>query len=132
MRVLLDTHTCLWTLQGDPQLSATAYQVINETSNDAVLSVASLWEMAIKVRKGTLIVNADGRPFAEAILQDLRAAQIGLLNIAPKHVLAVSTLTIGAHKDPFDRLVAIQAIMEGIPLLSRDAQLDQYGVQRIW
>lgn len=132
MRVLLDTHTCLWTLQGDPQLSATAYRIINDVGNEAFLSVASLWEMAIKVCKGTLIVNTGGQPFAQAIMQDLRAAQIGLLGIAPHHALAVATLPLGGHKDPFDRLIAVQAFIEGIPLLSRDARLDQYGVERIW
>jgi len=132
MRVLLDTHTCLWTLQGDPQLSATAYQIINDVENVALLSVASLWEMAIKVRKGTLIVNTDGQPFAQAILQDLQAAQIEILDIAPSHALAVSTLPLGNHKDPFDRLIVAQAMLEGIPLLSRDSRLDRYGIQRIW
>lgn len=132
MRVLLDTHTCLWTLQGDSLLSATAYQIINDGENEALLSIASLWEMAIKVRKGTLIVSAGGQPFAQAILQDLQAARIGLLDIASSHALAVSTLPLGSHKDPFDRLIAVQARIEGIPLLSRDAQFDQYGVQRIW
>jgi PIN domain nuclease of toxin-antitoxin system len=79
MRVLLDTHTCLWALQGDPQLSVTAYRIINERENEILLSVASLWEMAIKVRKGSLIVNVGGQPFAQAILADLQAAEIGLL-----------------------------------------------------
>jgi len=132
MRVLLDTHTCLWTLQGDPRLSAAAYNVINDLGNEVVVSVASLWEMAIKVRKGTLIVRTGGQPFARAIVQDLLAARIGFLAITPNHALAVSTLPLGNHKDPFDRLIAVQAVMEGIPLLSRDTRLDQYGVQRIW
>lgn len=132
MRVLLDTHTCLWALQGDQLLSATAYQVINDGANEILLSVASLWEMVIKVRKGTLIVNTGGQPFAHAILQDLQTAQIGILDIAPRHALAVSTLPLGDHKDPFDRLIVVQAMQEGIPLLSLDARLDQYGIQRIW
>jgi PIN domain nuclease of toxin-antitoxin system len=132
MRVLLDTHTCLWALQGDPQLSVTAYRIINERENEILLSVASLWEMAIKVRKGSLIVNVGGQPFAQAILADLQAAEIGLLDITPHHALAVSTLPLSDHKDPFDRLIVVQAIREGIPILSRDTRLDQYGVQRIW
>jgi PIN domain nuclease of toxin-antitoxin system len=132
MRVLLDTHACLWALQGDSQLSATVSRIITDPGNEALLSVASLWEMAIKVRKGALIVNTGVQPFAQTILRDLRAARIGLLDIAPNHALAVSTLPLGDHKDPFDRLIAAQAMIEGMPLLSRDARLDQYGVQRIW
>jgi PIN domain nuclease of toxin-antitoxin system len=69
---------------------------------------------------------------AQAIMQDLRAAQIGLLNITPNHALAVAALPLGDHKDPFDRLIAVQAVIEEIPILSRDARLDQYGVERIW
>lgn len=132
MRVLLDTHPCLWTLQGDPQLSVTAYAVINDLDNEVLLSVASLWEMAIKVRKGGLVVHAGGQSFERTILRDLHAAQIGLLAIAPIHALAVSTLPLGEHKDPFDRLIAVQAMTEGIPLVSRDVQFDQYSVQRLW
>ncbi len=132
MRVLLDTHACLWALQGNSQLSATASRIITAPGNEALLSVASLWEMAIKVRKGTLIVDTGGQPFAQMILQDLRAARIGILDISPNHALAVSALLLGNHKDPFDRLIAMQAVMEGIPLLSRDTRLDQYGIQRIW
>ncbi|MDQ6833774.1 MAG: type II toxin-antitoxin system VapC family toxin [Chloroflexota bacterium] len=113
-------------------MSATASRIITDLGNEVLLSVASLWEMAIKVRKGTLIITSGEQPFAQAILQDLRAAQIGLLDITPNHALAVSALPLGNHKDPFDRLIAMQAVMEGIPLLSRDTQFDQYGVQRIW
>ncbi|MGI8687570.1 MAG: type II toxin-antitoxin system VapC family toxin [Thermomicrobiales bacterium] len=132
MRVLLDTHACLWALQGDSQLSATASRIITDPGNESLLSVASLWEMAIKVRKGTLIVNTGAQPFAQTILRDLRAARIGLLDIAPNHALAVSILPLSDHKDPFDRLIAAQAMIEGMPLVSRDTRLDQYGVQRIW
>jgi PIN domain nuclease of toxin-antitoxin system len=132
MRVLLDTHACLWALQGDSQLSATVSRIITDSGNESLLSVASLWEMAIKVRKGTLKVNTGSQPFAQTILRDLRAARIGLLDIAPNHALAVSILPLNGHKDPFDRLIVAQAMIEGMPLLSRDTRLDQYGVQRIW
>ena len=132
MRVLLDTHACLWALQGDSQLSATVSRIITDPGNESLLSIASLWEMAIKVRKGTLIVNTGRQPFAQTILRDLRAARIGLLDISPNHALAVSTLPLSGHKDPCDRLIAAQAMIEGMPLLSRDTRLDQYGVQRIW
>jgi len=113
-------------------LSATASRIITDPDNEALLSVASLWEMAIKVHKGTLVVDTGGQPFAHMILRDLRTARIGLLDIAPNHALAVSTALLGNHQDPFDRLIAMQAVMEGIPLLSRDIRLDRYGVQRIW
>ncbi len=133
MRVLLDTHTCLWVLQGDPQLSQTARTIANDLQNRLYLSMASLWEMAIKVGKGSLVVRTvSAEPFEQAILEDLRAATIVVIGISAGDALAMASLPLGTHKDPFDRMIAAQCLRRRMVLLGRDAQFDQYGVRRIW
>lgn len=102
MRVLLDTHTCLWTPQGDSLLSATAYLIINDVEDEALLSIASLWEMAIKVRKGTLIVSAGGQPFAQGSCRISKPPGLAFSTLPPVtrsryprcHLAAIKTLSI--------------------------------------
>ncbi len=133
MRVLLDTHACLWVLQGDPQLSRAARTIANDLQNQLYLSVASLWEMAIKVGKGSLLVRtASGEPFERAILEDLRAATISVIGITAGDAMAMASLPLGTHKDPFDRMIAAQCLRRRMVLLGRDAQFDQYRVRRVW
>lgn len=129
MRLLLDTHTLLWFFEDSPQLSLTARQVIEEADNTPLLSVASLWEMAIKTRIGKLAVMTP--PFAQTIVRDLAASAIDLLPISPAHALRVATLPRG-HNDPFDLLLIAQSLVEDIPIVGRDAQFDAFGVTRIW
>lgn len=128
MRVLLDTHAFLWFIDDSPQLSAAAKAVIADGSNDVVLSVASLWEMAIKISLGKLSISG---PFGSYISHQLTANTIGLLPISLEHVAAVASLPFH-HRDPFDRLLIAQALIEQIPLLSTDSSLDAYGIHRIW
>jgi PIN domain nuclease of toxin-antitoxin system len=99
-----------------------------------MLSVASLWEMAIKVGLGRPSVAASsGLPFSTAVEQQLATNNIKALPILPKHALAISSLPQNTgHNDPFDRLLVVQATMEHMPLISVDARLDVYGVARIW
>jgi PIN domain nuclease of toxin-antitoxin system len=127
-RALLDTHSFLWFIGGSERLSARARKLIEERENRILISVASLWEIAIKHGNGKLTLD---RPFAELIPEQLERQQIGVLTIELHHLVELVRLP-QHHRDPFDRLIAAQAIAEGIPVISVDPALDAYGVQRLW
>lgn len=128
MRLLLDTHTFLWFLSDDAQLSDPARKLIEDSANEILLSMASLWEMAIKISLGKLTI---GGPFDTFIPEQIALNSIGLLSITLAHTAAVSTLPFH-HRDPFDRLLIAQSLVDSVPIVSRDAVLDAYGVVRIW
>jgi PIN domain nuclease of toxin-antitoxin system len=128
MRLLLDTHAFLWFVMGSPNLSASARALIEDVANERFLSVASLWEMAIKVSIGRLTLSA---PFDVLIPDQLSLNGIELLGIEVSHTSAVSTLFFH-HRDPFDRLLVAQAIVENMPLISVDTAFDMYAVKRLW
>lgn len=128
MKLLLDTHTVLWFLGGSERLSARARAVIDDPANTRFFSVAGAWEIAIKVSLGKLSLTA---PFAELIPRQLHSNAIELLAIQPAHMAAVIGLPFH-HRDPFDRMLVAQAVVEGAALVSVHAALDAYGVQRIW
>ena len=128
MRVLLDTHTMYWYIEGDPQLSATARTLIQEASNEVLISPSSYWEIAIKVSLGKWQLN---RPYED--FMDIGLKQYGflILPILPAHTARLISMTFH-HKDPIDRLLLAQALVEKMPIVSADVQLDGYGVTRIW
>ncbi len=128
MRLLLDTHAFLWFIMNHPELSRSARTVIEDPANDLWLSMASIWEIAIKVRIGKLHL---ARPFYLFIPQQLQDNMIDALPITLPHVGAVSELPLH-HRDPFDRLIVAQSLVERLPPLSADAVFDQYGVERRW
>jgi PIN domain nuclease of toxin-antitoxin system len=128
MKFLLDTHTFLWFIMGSPDLSADARVLIEDGTHENFLSVASLWEMAIKVSIGKLTLAS---PFEVLIPQQLSLNGIELLNIKTDHASVVATLPFH-HRDPFDRLLIAQAIAEKMPLISIDATFDAYSVTRLW
>lgn len=128
MRLLLDTHSFLWFIAGDPRLSAAARSAIEDESNELLLSIGGLWEMAIKVSLGKLSL---GRPFEEIIPEQLDALGIGLLPIGMNHLVRLTDLPYH-HRDPFDRLIAAQALVDGLPVVGADAVFDDYGLHRIW
>lgn len=130
MRLLVDTHAFLWFLAGDSSLSSAARTAMEERENDLLLSVASLWEMAIKVSIGKLALPGDYEAF---ITSQLSANGIQLLNITPQHAAKVSSLPFPAngHRDPFDRLLIAQALVEDLPLVSQDGAFDAYELTRI-
>lgn len=130
MRLLLDTHSLLWYTLNDPKLSATANTLILDAANEILVSPASYWEIAIKISIGKLTVQ---QPFEDFI--DACISQYGfrLLPIHPDHTVRVASLPFSAkHKDPFDRLIVAQALVQSIPLISDDPALDAYGIQRLW
>jgi len=128
MRLLLDTHAFLWFIMGSSNLSANARALIEDQANESFLSVAGLWEMAIKVSLGKLTLSDS---LDVLIPQQLSLNGIELLNIQITHAAAVSTLPFH-HRDPFDRLLIAQAIVEGMPVVSADTAFDAYPVNRLW
>ena len=128
MKLPLDTHTFLWFIIGSPNLSPDARALIEDEANDKFLSVASLWEMAIKLSIGRLSLSA---PFDVLIPQQLGLNGIGLLGIGVEHAAVVATLPLH-HRDPFDRMLVAQAIVGAMPVISIDAAFDLYGVKRLW
>lgn len=128
MKLLLDTHTFLWFIDGSPQPSTAARTLIEEADNEVFLSVGSLWEMAIKVSLGKLSL---GQPFERLMPAQLSLNSIELLNITISHTAKVITLPFH-HRDPFDRLLIAQALVEDIPLVGVDTVFDAYGVRRLW
>ena len=128
MRVLLDTHALLWWLSDDPALTRRARKIIAETKNTLIVSAASAWEIAIKVRLGKLPPAAD-----------LAADFSGLIEREGFQSLAISAehgiragLLLGPHKDLSDRMLIAQAQAENIPIISNEASFGSYGVRRLW
>lgn len=128
MRLLLDTHTLIWFITDDAKLSPTALQLIEDGNNTASVSIASLWEIAIKMRLGKLLAGAN---FDSLFPSQLTSNAIDLMPIELAHVARVATLSLH-HRDPFDRLLIAQALHENLPIISADAAFDDYGVRRLW
>ncbi len=125
---LLDTHTVLWFWWNDPQLSATATALICDPANRKFVSMASPWEVAIKVSRKKLDIGGEYTGFFD---HNMIRSYFEWLQIATKHLEKVAILPFH-HNDPFDRLLVAQALTERIPIISADPQLDKYGVQRLW
>ncbi len=128
MRVLLDTHAFIWWARNDAALSRRARATIAGGANECLFSIASAWEIAIKVSLGKLPVS--GR-LDQVIPEQLAANGISMLPIEIAHVARVSTLPF-QHRDPFDRLLAAQALEEKIAIVSADEVFESYRVKRIW
>lgn len=128
MRLLLDTHAFLWFITGDEKLSATAEHAIRAGANELLLSTASIWEMAIKVRLGRLPIP---EPLDTFVPAQLRINQIQVLPIELRHTYEVARLPLH-HGDPFDRLLICQSRMEDLPIISADAAFKSYGVRLVW
>lgn len=128
MRALLDTHVVLWWLSDEPALSSPARKFIAATENSVIVSAASAWEIATKVRLGKLPSAAD---LAADFVVFLEREGFEFLPISPDHAIRAGLLP-GPHKDPFDRMLIAQCQAEGLPIISNDRAFDDYGVRRIW
>ncbi|MBX9680543.1 MAG: type II toxin-antitoxin system VapC family toxin [Gemmataceae bacterium] len=128
MNVLLDTHALLWFYLDSPQLSPLAKATIEAGENEVWVSPASYWEIAIKMGLGKLNLAV---AFDEFVKEAIADYDFEILHIIPEHASEVLRLPM-AHKDPFDRMLAAQARIEKMPLVSADAVKDQYGIARIW
>jgi PIN domain nuclease of toxin-antitoxin system len=128
MRALIDTSTFLWFISGSDKLSADARLHIADIENEIFLSVASLWEIAIKTSIGKLELLL---PFDQLIPEHLEQNDITVLPIQIPHLFKVTNLAFH-HRDPFDRLIIAQGLAEQLPVITNDAAFSQYPVQLIW
>ena len=128
MNLLLDTHAFLWFVWEDPQLTATAKALIEDRANQKFVSIATCWEIAIKVGQKKLELGESATTF---LPRELSANKFALLGIDLAHVTFIETLPLH-HKDPFDRLLIAQSLLEPMPVVSADLQFDPYGVTRFW
>src|SRR5688572_19563277 len=126
MQYLLDTHTFLWFLEGDNQLSNKVKNEITDIRNTCFISIASLWEIAIKSSLGKLNLKF---PF-ENLTSYLFANDIEIIPITFDHILTLRNLELH-HRDPFDRLITAQAIKDLI-ILTRDSNFFKYTVKIVW
>lgn len=127
MTLLVDTHAYLWYVSRDPRLSRVARRAIEEAEGDWSVSVASVWEMAIKSALGRLTLPA---PVSVYIGDKIRDG-LRVLAIEWSHAAEVERLPFH-HRDPFDRLIIAQAISEHSAVVTRDRVFSRYGVDVIW
>jgi PIN domain nuclease of toxin-antitoxin system len=128
VKILLDTHVFLWFVDDNPRLSEAARVLIEAEDSQPFLSMASLWEIAIKISLGKLQL---GQPYESFVPQQLALNGIGILNISLEHVAAITSLAFH-HRDPFDRLIAVQSKIEKMTLVSAEPSIDAYDIARIW
>ncbi|MBC6454714.1 MAG: type II toxin-antitoxin system VapC family toxin [Hormoscilla sp. SP5CHS1] len=128
MNLLLDTHTLIWWSVTQEKLSDTVMDLLQDNANTIILSLASIWEMQIKVQRGKLTIN---RPLPELIASQQQTNNLQLLPIEVPHIFALQNLP-DYHRDPFDRIIISQAMVEGLPVLSKDATFDAYPIVRVW
>jgi PIN domain nuclease of toxin-antitoxin system len=128
MNLLLDTHVLLWLISNSALLSQPVKSLFSEPKNEFYLSLASVWEMAIKIKIGKLQIPS---PLKQFILEQLPQNEVKILNIKLEHVVEVADLPLH-HRDPFDRLIIAQALVENMPIISVDKVFDAYDVQRVW
>lgn len=125
MRILLDTHALIWALATPDRLPAAIRRAVQAAENEVYASLASAWEIAIKVALGRLEFNV------QAMEGTLAASGIQTLGISLQHTARVAELP-PHHGDPFDRMLVAQALCESMTLVSRDRQLGRYGVRILW
>jgi PIN domain nuclease of toxin-antitoxin system len=128
MKLLLDTHALLWWLSADENLSRPALDAIAAPGNEVFVSAASAWEIARKNALGKL-------PGVEALVDGFEAnmanENFASLPISTTHMIRAARYH-SAHRDPFDRILAAQADLDGLTLVSRDAAIDGFGITRLW
>ena len=125
---LLDTHVIIWWLTEPAKLSPLARDLLEDDRVEMAVSHVCMWEMAIKAGLGKLPLPAPLPGLVPTLLRDLRGT---FLPIRLEHTLAVADLP-RHHGDPFDRLLIVQALATGLPVLGRDGRFDEYGVSRAW
>ena len=128
MNLLIDTHAFLWYAWGNAQLTQTARAAIENPQNQVFVSVASLWEMTIKVSIGKLVLNKSLEDFW---LEQIDENGFRVLPIERPHLLTLAQLPFH-HKDPFDRLLIAQSIADKMPFITGDAAVIPYSVSQIW
>jgi len=128
VKLLLDTHAFLWFIGGEASLSVTSRRLIEGEGNRALVSIVSLWEIAIKNSLGKLPL---AEPFERLIPEQLQRNGFDVLGLNVEQMSKLSALPFH-HRDPFDRMLVAQCLVENLPLVSADKALDGYGITRLW
>ena len=124
---LLDTHVAIWFFNGNESLSQTTNSIIRDLSNDVFISIASAWELSIKIGIGKLDFAGKAAGFVRLAEEN----KISLIPITTSHLTVLETLPM-IHRDPFDRLLVATAIAEQMTLITADANIARYDVPHIW
>ena len=127
MKLLLDTHALIWFVEDKSELPRSIKNEIEQESNQIYVSMASLWEIAIKMKLGKLDLSKSIEEIMGATLQN----GFELLPILPEHIVRLSALDF-FHRDPFDRMIIAQGLDEQMTIVGKDEIFDSYGVHRIW
>lgn len=127
MKYLIDTHIVLWLLDDELAIPATTLLQLKDPENELFVSIASIWEIAIKRSLGKLTIS---RP-TQAIADELPATGISILPILTSHVVQTEALPFH-HRDPFDRIIIAQALVEGCVVVSKDGNFPLYSVPLLW
>ena len=128
MKYLLDTHAFLWFVIDDKRISTNAKSIIKDSKNEIFFSAASAWEMAIKIKLNRLKIKGNLESF---IIEQLSANNILPLSITISHSLYTERLP-QFHKDPFDRIIIAQSIVENLQLISADKDIRKYNLKLVW
>ena len=128
MKVLIDTSSFLWFIGGSEKLSQNARKVMEDFDNELFMSVASLWEIAIKVSINKLEL---AEPFDTFIPEKIEENEINIIQISIEHLSEIMRLPLH-HRDPFDRLIIAQSISEQLPVVGCDRYFKSYSIDTIW
>ena len=127
MRILIDTQAFIWFVENDKQLPTMIKKELEDFDNSLIISIASLWEMTIKISLGKLHLGCD----IEEMIDKVYRNGFEILPILPEHIIKLSTLDY-FHRDPFDRIIISQGLSENMVIISSDKVFDDYGVRRKW
>jgi PIN domain nuclease of toxin-antitoxin system len=127
MDYLVDTQSFIWFVENDEKLPAKIKQLMEREDVRLLISIASLWEITIKMSLGKLILSGS----IEKIINDLSLNGFDLMKIEPEHLITLSKLEY-IHRDPFDRIIIAQTISADIQLVSSDDIFSKYPVKRVW
>jgi PIN domain nuclease of toxin-antitoxin system len=128
LRLLIDTHTLIWAMDDPTKLSGPATTALQDSANDLLLSAATVWELAIKFGQGKLRLSLPYRQWMDKAITDL---ELTILPVTVEYAEQQAALPTH-HKDPFDRLLIAQALVEGVSIVCADAIFDNYGATRLW
>jgi PIN domain nuclease of toxin-antitoxin system len=127
MDMLLDSHALLWFLQGNTQMPEVIVNAIHSTKNNIYISIASIWEIGIKLSTGKLKLNGG----IDSLINNINENGFAVLEIIPSHIKTVVELPF-LHRDPFDRIIIAQAITEDLQIITIDENIKKYNVKATW
>jgi PIN domain nuclease of toxin-antitoxin system len=127
MKYLVDTHALLWFFNGDKQLSQTAKQILSDKKYQKFVSIASVWELAIKIALNKLKFPDNAQGFIKVVAEN----KFELCNIKPEHIFKLEQLE-KFHKDPFDRILIATAIVEDMKFITNDENIHLYSMECVW